>query len=57
MNMSKILISNRQAKRKFDLIIQLHNTHQWRSLCLSNSDATPGQIESFCQLFPLAQSH
>lgn len=43
------------SKAKFYFILQLHNTHRWRSLCLSDSDKTPGQIKSFCQLFPPAQ--
>jgi len=43
------------SKAKFDFITRLHDTHQWRSLCLSDGDKTPGQIKSFCQLFPLAK--
>ncbi|CAF0944783.1 unnamed protein product [Adineta steineri] len=38
---------------KFDFVIHHHhNKQQWRSLCLSNNDDTPGQIKLFCQLFP-----
>ncbi|CAF0944551.1 unnamed protein product [Adineta steineri] len=41
------------SKKKFDFVIQHHhNKQQWRSLCLSNNDDTPGQIKLFCQLFP-----
>ncbi|CAF0944813.1 unnamed protein product [Adineta steineri] len=41
------------SKKKFDFVIQHHhNIQQWRSLCLSNNDDTPGQIKLFCQLFP-----
>ena len=40
------------SKAKFDFVIQVHNTQQWRSLCLSNGDLTPGQIRAFCQLCP-----
>jgi hypothetical protein len=43
------------SKAKFDFITRLHHIHQWRSLCLSDDDKTPGQIKLFCQLFPLAQ--
>ena len=43
------------SKAKFDFVTQLHHIHQWRSLRLSDDDQTPGQIKSFCQLFPLAQ--
>ncbi|CAF0963111.1 unnamed protein product [Adineta steineri] len=41
------------SKKKFDFVIQHHhNIQQWRSLCLSNNDDTPGQIKLFCQLIP-----
>jgi hypothetical protein len=43
------------SKAKFDFVTQLHHIHRWRSLRLSDGDQTPGQIKSFCQLFPLAQ--
>ncbi len=40
------------SKTKFKLVIQEHNTQQWRSLRLSDDDDTPGQITLFSQLFP-----
>jgi hypothetical protein len=43
------------SKAKFNFIIQRHNIHRWRSLCLSDDDDTPGQITLFCQLFPPAK--
>jgi hypothetical protein len=43
------------SKAKFNLVTQLHDIHRWRSLCLSDDDDTPGQIRSFCHLFPPAQ--
>jgi hypothetical protein len=43
------------SKAKFYFIIQRHDTHRWRSLCLSDDDNTPGQIELFCQLYPPAK--
>jgi hypothetical protein len=43
------------SKAKFDYVTQVHNIHQWRSLCLSDDDNTPGQIKLFCRLFPPAQ--
>jgi len=43
------------SKAKFDFVTQHHDIHQWRSLCLSEDDQTPGQIKLFCQLFPPAQ--
>lgn len=41
------------SKAKFDFIIRMHNTQQWRSLRMSNGNSTPGQIRAFCQLCPL----
>ena len=44
------------SKAKFDFILRVHDTQQWRSLCLSNGERTPGQIKSFSQLFPPRQN-
>lgn len=43
------------SKAKFDFLLRVHDTQQWRSLCLSNGERTPGQIKSFCQLCPPRQ--
>ena len=40
---------------KFNFITQQHDIHRWRSLIFSDDDGTPGQIELFCRLFPLAE--
>ncbi|CAF4956639.1 unnamed protein product [Rotaria sp. Silwood1] len=44
------------TKDKFYYVIQHHNMHRWRSLCLCDDDKTPGQIRLFYQLFPLAEN-
>ncbi|CAF2379233.1 unnamed protein product [Rotaria sp. Silwood2] len=40
------------SKAKFNYVTQLHDIHQWRSLCLYDDDSTPGQIKYFSRLFP-----
>lgn len=44
------------SKAKFHFVTQRHDLQRWRSLRLSDDVDTPGQIELFSQLFPLAKN-
>jgi hypothetical protein len=41
------------SKKKFDIIIQSHDTNQWHSLKLSDGIKTPGQVKYFFENYSL----
>ncbi|CAF1240059.1 unnamed protein product [Adineta ricciae] len=43
------------SKAKLEAVIALHDMHRWRSLCLSNESNTCGQIQFFCESYPLVE--
>ena len=43
------------SKVRFDYVIRQHDIHRWRSLCLSDDDHTPGQINTFLSIVSFAE--